>query len=49
MQLHGMVPTDPFLLQRLGDRYEQEGDKSQAFSYYYDVSPLVKTDEIISV
>ncbi|CAH8549999.1 unnamed protein product [Schistosoma mattheei] len=36
MQLHGMVPTDPFLLQRLGDSYEQEGDKSQAFSYYYD-------------
>lgn len=38
MQLHGLVPSDPFLLQRLGDNYEQEGDKSQAFSYYYDVS-----------
>ncbi|KAF6772474.1 hypothetical protein AHF37_08911, partial [Paragonimus kellicotti] len=36
MQLHGLVPTDPFLLQRLGDNFEQEGDKSQAFSYYYD-------------
>ncbi|VEL18467.1 unnamed protein product, partial [Protopolystoma xenopodis] len=38
--LHGLVPSDPFLLQRIGDAFEREGDKSQSFSYYYDPNML---------
>ena len=33
-----MVPSDSAVLQRLGEMYDQEGDKSQAFHYYFDVS-----------
>ena len=38
MQLIGIVPTDAAILQRLGEMYDAEGDKSQAFQYHYDVS-----------
>ena len=38
MQLVGIVPTDAAILQRLGEMYDAEGDKSQAFQYHYDVS-----------
>ena len=38
MQLVGIVPTDASILQRLGEMYDNEGDKSQAFQYHYDVS-----------
>ena len=38
MQLIGIVPTDATILQRLGEMYDNEGDKSQAFQYHYDVS-----------
>ena len=38
MQLVGIVPTDATILQRLGEMYDAEGDKSQAFQYHYDVS-----------
>ena len=38
MQLIGVVPSDPSVLARLGELYDNEGDKSQAFQYYYDVS-----------
>ena len=38
MQLISVVPSDPKLLARVGDLYDSEGDKSQAFQYYFDVS-----------
>ena len=38
LQLVGVVPSDPSVLARLGELYDNEGDKSQAFQYYYDVS-----------
>ena len=34
----GVVPSDASVLQRLGEMYDQEGDKSLAFQYHYDVS-----------
>ena len=38
MQLKSLalVPTDPTVLQRLGDMYE-DSDKSQLFQYYLEV------------
>lgn len=41
MQLIGVVPSDATVLQRLGEMYDAEGDKSQAFQYHYDVSTLL--------
>lgn len=38
MQLIGVVPTDPAVLARMGELYDSEGDKGQAFQYHYDVS-----------
>lgn len=40
LQLVGIVPTDAAILQRLGEMYDADGDKSQAFQYHYDVSIL---------
>lgn len=40
MQLHALVPSDPDLLQHIGDTFDQSGDKSEALSYYYDVSGI---------
>lgn len=37
LQLVGVVPTDAVVLQRLGEMYDADGDKSQAFQYHYDV------------
>lgn len=37
MQLIGVAPTDTSVLARTGEIYDSEGDKSQAFQYYYDV------------
>ncbi|WAR06937.1 IFT88-like protein [Mya arenaria] len=36
MQLIGVVPTDCSVLSRMGEIYDNDGDKSQAFQYYYD-------------
>ncbi|XP_069747454.1 intraflagellar transport protein 88 homolog isoform X2 [Narcine bancroftii] len=36
MQLISIAPTDPQALAKLGDLYDIEGDKSQAFQYYYE-------------
>lgn len=38
MQLIGVAPTDCTVLSRMGEIYDNDGDKSQAFQYYYDVS-----------
>ena len=37
LQLLGLIPTDPHILQRLGQLFDSEGDKQQAYQYYYDV------------
>ena len=37
LQLLGVVPTDASILNKLGEIYDNEGDKSQAFQYHYDV------------
>uniref|UniRef100_A0A8D2D5E2 Intraflagellar transport protein 88 homolog n=1 Tax=Sciurus vulgaris TaxID=55149 RepID=A0A8D2D5E2_SCIVU len=36
MQLISVVPTDSKALSKLGELYDSEGDKSQAFQYYYE-------------
>lgn len=38
-QASSMAPTDPGLLAKLGELYDKEGDKSQAFQCHYDASP----------
>ena len=30
------MPTDPRVLQRLGELYDSDNDRSQAFQYYYE-------------
>jgi len=40
LQLISVVPTDPHVLSKLGKLYDTEGDKSQAFHYYYEVLGL---------
>lgn len=40
LQLISVVPTDPHVLAKLGKLYDNEGDKSQAFHYYYEVLAL---------
>lgn len=37
-QANNLAPTDPAILAKLGDLYDSEGDKSQAFQCHYDVS-----------
>lgn len=37
MQVISVTPTDPQALAKLGELYDNEGDKSQAFQYYYEV------------
>lgn len=37
MQLISVVPTDSRALCKLGELYDGEGDKSQAFQHYYEV------------
>lgn len=37
MQLLGVVPTDAAILSRLGQMFDAENDKAQAFQYNYDV------------
>lgn len=41
MQLISVVPTDSRALSKLGELYDSEGDKSQAFQYYYEVSIIL--------
>lgn len=37
MQLVSVVPTDPSVLSKLGELYDSEQDKSQAFQYHFEV------------
>ena len=41
MQLISLVPTDPGVLQRMGEMYDSDNDRSQAFQYYCEVSNLL--------
>lgn len=41
MQVISVTPTDPQALAKLGELYDNEGDKSQAFQYYYEVEDIV--------
>ncbi len=43
MQLTSVTPTDAQVLAKLGDLYDNEGDKSQAFQYYYEVKKKKRT------
>ena len=36
MQLLGLVPTDPGILQKVGTIFDNEGDKQQAYTYHFD-------------
>ncbi len=40
MQLISLVPTDPGVLQRLGEMFDADNDRSQAFQYYFEVHIL---------
>lgn len=39
-QLLGIIPSDPGVLQKLGEMYDAIGDKQQAFQFYNDVSSI---------
>ena len=36
LQLISLVPTDPTVLQRVGEMYDSDNDRSQAFQYHYE-------------
>jgi len=42
MQLVSVVPTDPSVLSKLGELYDSEQDKSQAFQYHFEVRIIAK-------
>lgn len=37
-QLLGIIPSDPGVLQKLGEMYDTIEDKQQAYQFYSDVS-----------
>lgn len=36
----GIIPSDPGVLQKLGEMYDSLGDKQQAYQFYSDVSVI---------
>jgi intraflagellar transport protein 88 len=40
-QASSLVPSDPALLSKLGEIYDNEGDKSQAFQCIYEVTKQI--------
>ena len=36
LQLLGLTPTDPVILQKMGAIFDNEGDKQQAYQYHFD-------------
>ena len=40
------MPTDPSILARLGEMHDNEGDKSAAFQYHYDVSGACQVNDL---
>lgn len=47
-QLIGLVPTDAHALQKIGELYDQEGDKQQAYHYHFDVTNCYNKNYIFS-
>lgn len=47
MQLISIVPTDSQALAKLGELYDTEGDKTQAFQYYCEVGLLFTDLQIV--
>lgn len=48
MQLITVVPTDSQALCKLGELYDIEGDKSQAFQYYYEVGVHLASFQVLT-
>ena len=42
IQLLGIVPTDAVIEKRLGEMFDADGDKTEAFTYFYNVTSLHK-------
>jgi len=40
IQLLGIVPTDALIEKRLGEMFDAEGDKTEAFTYFYNVTKV---------
>ena len=36
LQLLGLTPSDPVILQKMGALFDNEGDKQQAYQYHFD-------------
>lgn len=49
LQLLGLVPTDPHILQLLGRLFDSDGDKQQAYQYYYDVRIFTKFNCVLNL
>jgi len=47
MQLVSVVPTDPSVLSKLGELYDSEQDKSQAFQYHFEVRTNLLTNLLL--
>ena len=43
-QLLGIIPSDPGVLQKLGEMFDSMGDKQQAYQYYSDVNIFQNSD-----
>jgi len=41
IQLLGIVPTDALIEKRLGEMFDADGDKTEAFTYFYNVCVLL--------
>ncbi len=48
LHLVTLVPTDPAVLQRLGEIYDNHDEKSLAFQYYYEVILYIRITTINS-
>jgi len=38
IQLLGVVPTDAIIEKRLGEMFDADGDKTEAYTYFYNVN-----------
>jgi len=49
IQLLGIVPTDAVIEKRLGEMFDADGDKTEAFTYFYNVNNLILCAIIIII
>jgi len=40
IQLLGVVPTDAVIQKRLGEMFDADGDKNEAYTYYFNVNMI---------